>query len=238
MINWKEAPSTTARDMVRTYFESTITPDKYGFSDGQWNLTDIITSPNPYLKEIVESLFLGTDARGRIDPQLRPIDDSGLPYTFRLRVLTRQACERDADGKELTPVESRAQQESLELVSHNDKPKEGDAVRWKGDMRRSPIEPHLSTTTLEYWRVRGELPHYYYEYKIDKDGCILVPFAQARAMLAKKGERLVFPDHTRMEDGSKDKAARKISNWWFKEVPKNYKAEQPISTPDPKTKQR
>ena len=52
-------------------------------------------------------------------------------------------------------------------------------------------------------------------------------FVVTRAMLASKGERLVFPDHRKAEDGGKDKAARRISNWWFKEVPKDFTTTKP-----------
>lgn len=211
MINLNRITFAGNRSRLISQIRSDILrPDNYGTGDGQWTLTEIAQMDRgkqiPFWQTIAgDDPDSGKPIYGQ---QLRDID-GGENFLFRLQVLSRQACCRDMHGH---PIAS---------ASPEDKPIPGDVVEWKSHKRPSDTGVVVTATDLRTWSYRGIRPHIYAEFRVDADGCIMVPFKFALPMIRKYGERMVFPEHE-SQGGS-----RTVCNWRFREVPRDWRNPAP-----------
>jgi hypothetical protein len=225
LFDWDTLPSEAHSQKLREKFEDLITTENYGFGPDSWNISMLMQGPAG--KKIRAFQVISGD---RLDGYKRPeraLKKEGVPLRFRLQVLTRQACCRSADGKEIVTADEQYiyDRDQKILVNFNDKPEPGDIVERKADVRDPRGSPHLSASHITDWQARGERMHYYEEYTVDKDGCISVPFSHAHPMLIINGFRVSGVRQFQRTDTPKpgEKPARRITNWHFKEVPLDFR---------------
>jgi hypothetical protein len=168
---------------------------------------------------------------------------------IRLKVLSRQACQADKNGKILNHSRKLFAHEEDEdkaqgMPSIDTPPEVGDFILVKGDPRMYNHLGHrmIATVAAEFemrsmhdkYRWRNGLRYLYAEYQVDSDGCIDVTPDDAVTLLSRFGEDLVFPafrkDGMQVDRGMR--ARRVITNWLFREVPKNYTEKKQASEPD------
>jgi hypothetical protein len=153
---------------------------------------------------------------------------------YRLKVLTRQACSRDKDGRgingyDIMPSDGTEIGEPAHRPEWKEEPKPGDIVRVKGNMLEEDPETgyKMGYVTKRIMISQGREIYKYREYAVDEDGCITVPIDHAAQLLTKNGQGIAFPKRKRLNrkdrEGTYDNQ-RIITNWHFKEVSKNYKA--------------
>ena len=188
-----------------------LTPENYGTGDGQWTLTEIAQMERGKQIPFFQAIAGDDPDSGKpiYGGQIRDID-GGEYFLFRLQVLSRQACCRSASGEPLG-----------QMCAVDELPVEGDVVEWKSHKRPSETGVVVTASDLRTWSYRGIRPHIYVEFRVDRDGCIMVPFRYALPMMQKHGERLVFPE--RESHGG----SRLIANWRFREVPRDWRNPAP-----------
>ena len=221
-FNWQNVPALSARSKAYSAAKKVITPQTYGFNDGEWNVTDAIHSTDER-KFLLYQILDGVDASCKRKPEITP-----LPMAFRLKVLTRQACVRTAGGKRIHPSAACFEDNGMGgdvLPEFGELPKAGDVVEWKAH----PItyddenDRRVSSKVIQEWSRRGKRPHTYVEFVVDKDGCIAVLYPFVLEMLTKKGRQIAFPRFAKMPKGKHDDK-RKMVNWWFEEVAQDFTA--------------
>lgn len=213
MLNWKNFSEITKRTKLHNELRKFITAKNY--QDGNWTLNEILND-NDERKYVVFRILEGIQPNGTRRPDLKP------DIVFKYEVLTRQACCRDKNGKKI--YESK---EAFDLYSddgdhlpeYDEKPRLGDIVEWKGE--RIDVDPEtgnpVDARLLKKWAMMGKRPNEYLEYEVDQDGCISVSYPQCKAMLDKRGFGGPKP---RFRKGHiQDKKKRRMTNWWFREVP-------------------
>jgi hypothetical protein len=157
---------------------------------------------------------------------------------IRLKVLTRQACVCDKDGKIINSADKVfACDPFLDGAPESDtEPQEGDVVLVKLGLRdefntKQPHEIKKFERIHEHeerpWR--NGMRNNYKEYSVDADGCINCVPADAIQLLSKYGEKLVFPKFAAENSNGRGRKQRKITNWRFREVPPDYKKPQPTN---------
>ena len=86
---------------------------------------------------------------------------------------------------------------------------------------------------------RGKDIYAFRPYRVDADGCISLPVEHAYQLLCQWGHRLVpvefrkFNSNIKTPAGQIDRKQRKITNWRFKEVAEDFKAERKVVKPQP-----
>lgn len=154
---------------------------------------------------------------------------------IRLRVLTRQACVCDRELKPLNnPLGMGMDPAYMDGAKENEEPQQGDIVIWKGDLRegfakKTPNEIARFEREHEHEKApwREGMRHLYKEFVVDADGCITVRAATAVDMLTRRGERLSFPKFSHRPAPHSTRPERTISNWWFREVPGDFRKNKP-----------
>jgi hypothetical protein len=204
-----------------------LTPDSY--KAGKWTLSEIIT------EDSIPGMYCLLALTGT-KPDGKPL--TGGPRCpnmfYKLKVLTRQACCRDKDGKtingwDILPYDETNPEGQGIRPEWEEQPEEGDVVMVKGNMRTEDPD------TLAQIGARGRAalsrrdidPYFKFEYEVDSDGCISVPFEHAAQLLNKNGIRMNAPKFKKLNKVRPDgtyKGQRTITNWHFQEVPSNYKA--------------
>ncbi len=224
LFDWDHLPSEAHTQKLYEKFEDLLKWDSYGFDDDTWNLTRLMEGPKGKRIRAFQ-VIQGDRVTGEQRPHLA-LKHQGMVLRFRLQVLTRQACCRTADGKEVVKRDGNYQYDKDEkvLVEFEDKPVPGDVVEWKHYVREARGEPHLSSKTITEWAQRGERMHHYEEFIVDDDLCITAPFEFAHMMMITKGFRMAAVRRFERMDPVKpgEKPQRRITNWWFKEVPPDF----------------
>jgi len=224
-INWNNIERMPGKHRVFQSLKQAMRPDNYGTERDQWNLTDFILSTD-------ERRFFAWQILQGVDDMMKPNTELGLrasdgeKFRFRLKVLTRQACYEDKNGTRIFYWDESQQGTGIDdsiIVGLDDKPEPGDVVVWKGSAIK--VDEHgqrVDGYTKSLWAMQGKPFYNMMRYTVDKDGCIRVPYPYVLSMLQKHGERLVFPQFRKQDKKIK---RRKITNWWFKEVPQDYTEE-------------
>lgn len=235
-INWKkEIPLRLTTPEAKERIRDLITAENYGFKEGQWTLTDIITMHRADFKVFAKQIIEGVEREtGTSDMRLQLKDISGQPLLFKIRVLTRQACDRDRKNNPLGLFDKDTYIRSKETYSKpEDIPQPGDVIKWPGEY----IMYNSDGTIINQFqkmemRARGVPIQYWYEYVADNDLTISVPYMPAIEMLQLRGKRLVNPEFARVD---KNQKRRTITNWFFEEVPRDYKLHKrtPKTEPTP-----
>lgn len=228
MIDWNSIDQTTVQ---RAYYSMAeiIKPDNYGTGDKQWTLTELVQTEDARRYHAYKILD-GVDAKCVRHYGMEPLRNAdGTAFLFRFKVTTRQACCRTADGQRIFQSRQAFEDAGDEgvLPEHTDAPQAGDVVEWKGLFRTYDTEKgrKVDGKVLKEWAMRGIRPEIFVEFIVDKDGCISVPYPYALSMLVKRGKSLAYPRFSKRNRGKK--GGRRLTNWWFEEVPKNYRAPKP-----------
>ena len=245
-IKWNTLPASTAVAFYRAQLSRMISPGTYGFGEDQWTLTEILIQSDAHRIPAMQ-LITGDEPNGRQRPD-RAFMTNGIPMMFKLKVLSRNACYKDSNGALICASEDENAHfygKRLVVKSHEEKPVAGDIIRWKDRMRDPDtlimadglptefitpmmIEPNISVSHLQAWEANGEDSYIYGTFTVDEAGCILCPVKYAQPMLKTKGFRVGprFRKMTKVRPG--EKPQRRITNWWFEEVPMDYGKEQKI----------
>jgi hypothetical protein len=218
-IDWNQVRQLPAMDKVIASLRQVIRADNYGFGPGDWNMTELVQESDQR-KYVAFQMIEGIDHERRRDT------NQGLGLTYRLRVLTRQACVRDKAGNRIWPTnEPKINLGNPEDIvpNHEDLPEPGDVVEWKGSVKATDDRGNIvDAKIIRRWALQGIRPENYHEFEVDKDLCINVRYPQIIEMLTRKGRKLSYPQFRKINKASKEK--RRITNWWFEEVPIDYKA--------------
>ena len=145
-MDWNKIPSKGSYPMYMGTLGKLITPKNYGRGPDKWNLTEILRQPD-IVRVPALNTITGDDVKGNPRPD-RAMKLNGIPFMFKLRVMTRQirfgstvGC-ISVDGKKICVTDDEysfhsdgVDEEDKILVEYRDKPKPGDVVRWKDRMR-------------------------------------------------------------------------------------------------------
>ncbi len=235
-IDWGQFKNAESGAPAAALLIENFRPDNYGKGDGEWCLTEILNARSGAASSAIRYIE-GVDSAGKPIKGRRGAlrMDDGRELVIKLRVLSRQACTEDSDGKGINTwdtTETDAENYNNEFCPEvGDKPLTGDVVWVKGDARtHDPVtgEPLTKRFRLALVaRMEAKLgrkikpalaTHYQDKYTVDKDGCIVVPYVTALQLLSLKGRGLVLPQ---FKGGAKrgDKVkSRRITNWLFEEV--------------------
>ena len=233
MVDWNNINQHQSYAKIRADLETRITPDNYGFESGNWNLTELLTE-GPPLGIICTQIIAGEANNGRRSPAHVPMaaPDGRGGFPFRLKVLTRQACDMAADGMYINgwsagnlPKRMQTMDNTL-FPTDKEAPLEGDVITLKRAARER-LDPQERNKLM----ARGESAWYLTRKTIDADGCIWCEYGEALELLHRAGKRLVYPEFRR-PDRSLEEAAKKghgekprrIAQWHFEEVPADYSA--------------
>lgn len=231
-INWSALPSGESKAKVMSAFAEMFgltfgdkVPGNYGFGPEEWNLTELVQSENA--KKYAAYLVLdGRDANGKHTPQYG-LDPA---FAFHFQVVTRQACVRTKDGNRIWQTEE-AKRINLgdredPVPNFDEKPEPGDIVEWKGESKRFDDEKNRPVTqrVKKEWAMRGIRSAYFHEFTVDEHGCIDVGWPHALGMLTNRGFRNTQKPQFRKVGRTypKEGVPRRITNWWFKEVPLDF----------------
>ena len=240
-MDYKKLKGLQAAD-VAVELARELTAAKYNANskagDDTWSLSELVNREDREAL-VAANLLHGLGNRGGRIPAGGGI--LSPKRTIKLQVLTRQGCSADAEGNALVknPTE-------YGFVEPQEKPIEGDQVWVK--LRPLEVCPDtmrpMNRVAVRNDRIRRGLPTWEMEvYFVDADGCIEVSLEHAFSMLSQNGHRLAGPEFqrynsrlkTRDDDGRTVRdAKREVFNWWYKEVPADFKAEKPKRTRKPK----
>jgi hypothetical protein len=211
-LNWKDFPEVTKKTKLHKAVQKFFTVENY--ENGLWNLADVIADDDQRkytVYKVLEGIQPNGDKRFDLAPRL----------LCKFEVLTRQACCRDKHGHTIWQNQSALElygDDGDILPEFSDKPKDGDVVEWKG--HRIDIDPDtdmpVDVKTLKKWALQGKRPNEYIEYVV-KDGFIMVPYPHCLEMMTRKGFKGSKPRFRKVN--IKDSRRRRMTNWWFKEVP-------------------
>ena len=247
-INWTGLAQLRNRQEVHKALGNLITPKNYGTGPDQWCLTELITTGTNASEEVFR-LLAGIDQDGKEVNDGAMKDAGGLPLTFKLRVLSRQACFETKDGRGINDWDTTdivGENDNQELCPAFDElPVEGDVVWVKGN-----AYTHCPVTGDRVWkkvakrmiaRFESEVGRKvkpfralwrHSKYPVDADGCITVPYYQAVQLLRNNGFRIPMYQFTSGPRRGDPKKVRVITNWHFKEVtPDDEKKKTPKDKP-------
>lgn len=247
-IRWGELSELRNKQQIQKRLKGMITASTYGVGPDKWTLTELInerSGPADMARRIIE----GVGVDGKIDGQGPMTGADGSVFTVRLRVLTRQACFRDAGGKPINywDVTDAGDGEDLEIFpACDDAPQPGDEVWVKGNAithhpdtgsrlrKQDRIALHRRVEADLGYEVKPDIALFYWtKYPVGHDGCITVSYPHACQLLTTKGKRLVLPEFTTGSRKKKDaQVKRLISNWQFEEVaPGSEPGSEPVAAP-------
>jgi hypothetical protein len=244
-INWKEFNQVNNKQARLALVREHFTAKNKGFGEGQWNLTEIIAQKDNAatmaLHYIAGDVVNGVRARGQLQM-----------LTYRLQVVSRQACMYDKDGTYLNGFDRF----DLEGPKPDDKAKPGDVIRIKRDLiLRDPDDPEKKVTWKEKNKMldrvnakllakremyqgkirRARMEEAAYEWEevvVDEEGCITVGIMDALDMLKTKGYGIAKPDFRdplKTKMGEKPIPERQITNWYYLEVPDDFKSNETLA---------
>lgn len=188
--------------------------------DGKgWSATDIVTQFRSSASAPLASCIVGGVApSGKIISRVSMMDT----LIVKLKVLSRQACYKDAKGKLLDSDPTSKKQ-----IKSDAEPVEGDVVRI--DQGPQLVNQMTGAALTVYERnqkiAAGESLNAFEYAEVDENGCIQVALRDAMAMLGKNGFRIAFPEHNLAHSSIKDTdegQKRRITNWLFEEVAAEY----------------
>lgn len=218
-INWNALPPREAKAKLISKLQTELSAAKYGFGPDQWNLTEIIQNTDDPRHVAAYRAIEGVNAQGKREMAYTLRGTNGQPFMWRLHVLSRQACCKDKAGHKIWIYDEarRMNGESDDIVAlkHDEKPQPGDVLWWKGQ-----AIPELTSNQRNAMVRRGESLYNDIHFTLDDDCCIWVGWPYVLEMLSRKGHRLTFPEFRRRD--RRDRSMRRITNWWFKEVPHDF----------------
>ena len=251
MINWGLLRMKRNRQAIEADLEKMITAENYGKGEGKWCLSELFAEGSDVARAAAR-MVAGTlpDGKPRQDG---PLKSNGVPMTFRLRVLSRQACTKTVDGEWINTWDTTATAEpgkacyTGELCPlHSEPPKPGDEVWIKGDAythdkltgkptTKSVRQAMVARMELDLDRtIKPQMAtHAWTQIKVDDDLCITVGYAHAAQLLRLHGKRLAKAKWTatRRKDNPSN---RMITNWLFEEVT----PDDVVKTRQPRTRKR
>lgn len=233
-IDWSRFTGAKNAQEARVQMVEMIRSDNYGKGEDEWCLTELINERSSESGMAIRYIE-GVDPSGKVKEQGAMMTEGGLPFTIKLRVLSRQACFEAADGKGINTWDTTDTDDVNWNNEHcpqvGDKPVNGDVVWVKGNaLTHDPAtgKPLIKRYKLAL-KARAEAKlgrtikpqtatHYHSKYTVDADGCITVPYLKAVQLLSLKGRGLVLPQFSEGAGRLKDKKVRQITNWLFEEV--------------------
>jgi hypothetical protein len=222
MFSWADVPSiNNARKCMAYLRKNVITPDNYGFGKGNWNLTELIKESDQRARVCMMILHgCLPDGKGPT-PGYEFNDIDGNAFRFKFEVVSRHACKFDKDGNRIWNNEhgKEAIGSSEDIVlKYGEKPVIGDVVMFK----ETPIlvndegEPINSEERMNMASEHKPI-HRFRRFIVDNDLCISLPNPFAQMGLEHHGYKLLKPEF------NKGYRARGITNWWFREVPRDFR---------------
>lgn len=186
-----------------------------------WSLTDIITqaraSSSAHMAAVLISGYNLAGKKTNGNPVVNTIN-------VKLKVVSRQACYKDEDGKILQKDPTRN-----DFVLNGELPQEGDTVRVKTG---SKLYDEYSGDALNVWQRNalinsGDSVYEYEEFEVDENGCITLPMPLAWTLLKTNGVRVKSPQfgkaHSTLAKKDPDLAEKRIiTNWLYEEVSEDY----------------
>jgi hypothetical protein len=235
-LDWSALAGMKNRQHVYKRIKELITAETYGDGPDQWTVTELINE-NSNASSAARRAIEGVDDKGNVAGRGHMPGLDGAPFRVKLRVLSRQACYRDADGRPINYWDVTDDGEYSDGGEHcpsaTDKPLPGDEVWVKGNpITHHPDEGHrlLKKDRMAlHRREEARLGHeckpdialfYWDKYPVDEDGCINATYLHAVQLLTTKGKRIVMPEFTTGARRKKDPMTKRlITNWQFEEVP-------------------
>ena len=237
-MDYRNYPNTGSSTDFRNAVKKDLIIDNYDPDarpgDKGWSLSEFVENDDRVALTAI-TLLHGRHTSGRALLDGEGIDQMNEKRNYRLQVLTRQACYADKDGNVFAsnPIEPGC-------PDYNEKPVAGDVVKVKGNMYS---EDPATGRKLSRPGVRNDMQrrgkdlYSHRMYKVDGDGCITLEAQHAFQLLKQSGFRLVpvefrkLNSNIRTEAGGIDKKQRKITNWRFREVAEDFKAEKKVVKP-------
>jgi hypothetical protein len=232
-MNWNSLEPVSTPGKLHAQLKKLLTQEAYG---KEWTVTELIATTNPR-KHLALDVLDGIK-RGKVDKRFPP-----PAITVRLKVTTRQAChctkeaakQLDAYGQPRPNIFERRSafemfgEEGDVLPKYDEKPVDGDLVRWKGQAYE--VDPDtgeaMDSNTSKAWGRMGWQPNgrsltedEFYPVKKEH---IKVPVLTALRMLSKNGVSISKAQFRKIDRADKEK--RRITNWLFKEAPPRAKKE-------------
>lgn len=211
-FDWtRNLPRTDDIERFAAAVEEIIAPENYGVRWCATQFADRDALP-VHAQAVAENILTGYDVQERRENQDRAI---ARHITVTLEVLTRQACERDKNGKK------------IEGATIEDKPQDGDVVVMNIGKRRGVGGRAL--TEQDYSRLRSQgLTDSITKDHVIRSGCIEVPYFLAVGLLADYGFRCAKPQFYTIAPSKRDISMaiatgdkpreRHIANWLYREV--------------------
>jgi len=246
-IDWSKFTGAKNAQEARGKMIELIRPDNYGKADGRWSLTELINERSAESQMAIRYVE-GVDPAGKKADGGAMKTADGLEFTVKLRVLSRQACFEDKDGRGINTwdtTDTEPENWNNEWCPQvGDKPQTGDVVWVKGNQLTH--DPATGKQLVKRYRlalkarVEAQLgrtikpdvaTHYHSKFTVDADGCITVPYLIAVQLLSRKGRGLVLPQFTEGAGRLKDKKVRQITNWLFEEVTPDEVVKKPKTEP-------
>jgi hypothetical protein len=222
MFSWSDIPDAMSLQRCLAAVRTKMEFVNYGFGPGQWNITDIIKSDDPR-KDLCMYVFEGKLEDGKVYEDQKLVGLDGNPMLFKLKVLTRQACTNDSDGHRIFKSKSGLDKsgDTGDFVSEfGDLPHPGDEISFKISFKsRDEDGLRMTTSKLMSKVMDGQDIYSRRVCRVDKDLCITLPNPFALSALQRHGYRISFPEW------DVQYKPRKVSNWWFQEVPLNFHME-------------
>jgi hypothetical protein len=224
MFSWSDIPSVTSSRRCHAAILRKMSYDNYGFKSGQWNLTDIIKSSDQrsaYCLMILD----GKLSNGEKHESINITGPDGNPILYKLSVLSRYACKHDKDGNRLFTNEDglkRSGGEDDKLIQPGEKPVPGDKVDFKMGFKVMHEDgTELRSMDIMSMSEDGRDIYDRRVFTVDNDLCISLPNPYALMALRRNGYKILFPEFALQY------RPRKVTNWWYKEVPRDYHIEKP-----------
>jgi len=188
-IRWSEIHSGPNVSQAREDARRQINASNYG-PDG-WTVQEIVDLPKGDPQRLLALEILHGERAGK---------RSGVAVDspVRLRVTSRQACVRDAEGNAIgetrtlrqRSIDGRPAPYYAPISRHDEAPQPGDIVAVKG-ARREARGPYLTRAQRKRWELEGTPRHEMMEYPVDDVGCITVPAPVAVRLLDRHGPRAI-----------------------------------------------
>jgi hypothetical protein len=226
LINLKDLQKELSKDLTKANYN----PGALAGDDG-WSLSEMVGRDDRESITAAQVLH-GQNEKGGPLPAGAGIVNKVQMY--KLRVMTRQGCTADEAGNKL--VKNPAE---IGFVEPDAEPIPGDQV-W---VRTRPLEVcpdtdrQMDRVAVRNDRIRRGKETWEYEtYVVDDDHCIVCPVIHAYGLLTQNGWRLVGPEFQKYNTNIQKKddegrrivdPKRRVSNWWYKEVPLDYAKEKP-----------
>ena len=220
MFSWADIPSMQSLKKCMSALRRVMSFDNYGFDDGNWNLTGIIKSPDQ--RAAVCMMILEGKLSNQVYSESELIrGPDGEVMKFKLQVLSRQACKFDKNGNRIfksKEAQDKSGEEGSIVAEYTDPPQEGDVIQFKIGLKHTDDDgEEMNARKLMSLAMDGQAIHTMRNASVDRNGCISIPCPYAVMALRRNGHRVSFPEFAGQYK------PRKVTNWWFKEVPLDFK---------------